>query len=492
MSRLIHFEMKRAKLSGSITIFLSLSLLFIFSLFILLIESVRIEVFKTRANGISYSAMESSLSCYAKELFEQYGIFSMYASEDNFINITKKYIDINSQKLSLPIYLKLQDIKINEPYYLTDNYGYVFASQIVRYQKYHGISDVIKKINSDKKIYSDTKKDASSYLVTDGLSIDEETLKSLNTTTNADISNESTDIDPKNISDNVSSILKSNLLHLLIPKNIKISNYSVDDTNYNAFPSVISSKSEYKVTVSSTTLSLSIPDSCLYFSYLISNFSSFKTEINKAIPLKYQLEYIISGKASDSENLLTCATQILAMRSGLNILHIMSDGKKLSEARNAGLSAAALIPLPFANEICQFMIINSWAISEAIIDVRDLLNDKKVPLIKTNENWTLSINALPTFTVDTISQNKGNKGLSYDEYLYALLIKDDPIPFYYKTMDLIQLHMREAYNPDFNMSGCIGGANMNFTFYSSPIFKIPNYTLPKSYKYSFNLINGYD
>ena len=60
--------------------------------------------------------------------------------------------------------------------------------------------------------------------------------------------------------------------------------------------------------------------------YGIRFFESFERELAQGD--FYELEYIIQGKKYDRENLEGTVLRLVTLRLGLNMLHILADGKK--------------------------------------------------------------------------------------------------------------------------------------------------------------------
>ena len=67
-------DIKIQKRNGSITLFLSLIILIVISLVLTSVENARISSAYTRENEISYMALDSCFSSYAKEVFDEYPV----------------------------------------------------------------------------------------------------------------------------------------------------------------------------------------------------------------------------------------------------------------------------------------------------------------------------------------------------------------------------------------------------------------------------------
>jgi len=111
----------------------------------------------------------------------------------------------------------------------------------------------------------------------------------------------------------------------------------------------------------------------------------------------YELEYILYGKKTDRENLEASVLKLVSVRQGLNMIHILSDGKKRQEAETLAAAitgGGSLLPL---TAVVTFFVMGVWALAEAMADARSLLDGGKVPLMKTGSDWKLSLeNVLKT------------------------------------------------------------------------------------------------
>lgn len=169
----------------------------------------------------------------------------------------------------------------------------------------------------------------------------------------------------------------------------------------------------------------------------------------------YEMEYLIAGQGTDKENLSNTAVRLLAVREGLNLVHILSDSEKREQARTLALAisgAAAMTPIVF---VTAFFIMSVWALSEAIMDLRGLLAGNKVVLLKTSDTWTLSIDQLLTMgRHKDAGTGGGDKGLNYLSWLKILLITGDLAEQEYRMMDIIQMNLQKKQE-NFRMMRCL-------------------------------------
>ena len=161
--------------------------------------------------------------------------------------------------------------------------------------------------------------------------------------------------------------------------------------------------------------------------------------------LDYEVEYLLYGNGSDRENLSDAVHRLLAVRSGLNLIHILSDSGKREQARALAAvitGAGSITPLIL---VTTFFVMSVWALGEALMDVKGLLAGKKVVLLKTSEDWTLDVENLLVLGRDgTLEAGGGERGLSYLSWLKILLFVEPAVRQEYRIMDVIQLNLGQG------------------------------------------------
>jgi hypothetical protein len=145
--------------------------------------------------------------------------------------------------------------------------------------------------------------------------------------------------------------------------------------------------------------------------------------------LNGEIEYVLFGGRTDDENMLAAYAELFSLRLGLNVLHIMSSEEKSEAVEEISCGEA---PVTAA-------IVLSWAFLETGMDIADLHGGKKVPLIKREKDWKVSIEGVLGEAGSAIGENGGNSGsgdstgsgsgestnisaMSYSEYLRILLL----------------------------------------------------------------------
>ena len=187
-----------------------------------------------------------------------------------------------------------------------------------------------------------------------------------------------------------------------------------------------------------------------------------------------EVEYLLHGKKSDYENLSAQVTSLLAFRESMNFIHIMSDPEKLEAVEEFVTSFLAITANPVVIAVFSAFVIGIWAFAQSLLDVKELLNDERVPLMHSLESWSLSLNHLLDFLSYLSGEEipKENIGLSYEDYLRISLftkgllsqakINDSML---YCMEKNIQSSIRDK-EPSFQMNKCLYYLSTDADIYS--------------------------
>lgn len=189
-------------------------------------------------------------------------------------------------------------------------------------------------------------------------------------------------------------------------------------------------------------------DKIMLIYYLFNYFNRYTDQdIYSQSFFKYEIEYILSGKRSDEENLSALKRKFLVYRAPLNAAHILSSPEKMEKVA----ALAATLP-PGANLTAEAAIILAWSAAETSNDWRLLLDGKNVPVVKTAETWALPLSkSLLTALPEQIVYPAVNSGLDYDKHLMLFLCFVNKECVLLRSMDIIQLNMRKNYYPEFSL-----------------------------------------
>lgn len=238
--------------------------------------------------------------------------------------------------------------------------------------------------------------------------------------------------------ENIAGMVELNLLELMLPPDRTVSNVLLDLTD--------APSAERELT--GETDGMNLVKRVLANEYCGMHFSNFRMEEksgDEVCKQQYELEYLLLGGETDRENLAAAVKQLLMVREGMNLIHILSDSEKQGEARALAMVITGALGLAPLVEIMTYFIMGIWALGESIADVRGLLAGEKISIFKTRGEWTLSLEQLLV-----MGQNQGflqpkgtERGLDYEGYLKLLLLLENSEQKYYRMMDIIQMNIRQ-------------------------------------------------
>ena len=199
--------------------------------------------------------------------------------------------------------------------------------------------------------------------------------------------------------------------------------------------------------------------------------------------LEYEVEYILSGKASDKENLESVLMKIFLIRLALNYVYLLGDSGKQAEAEALAAAIALLLLMPEGTEVIKQLILFAWAAGESTVDIRTLLSGKKAALIKTKENWQVSLSEL--LTLGSFSEKSGEEeisgGISYEDYLRIFLFMENMDNTTMRALDRIEENLADGKETDyFRADYCVTKLELKNT---GVIFGNLTYTYPVYFGY---------
>lgn len=478
-----------ANLDGSITIFLALSFTLIMSVIFSTLESARRIAVSSFLEGVTQISMDSTFSEFCKQLWEDYHIFATVTNNEEFLKDMESYVDGNIENNSF--FKSFSDeITIIETTDLTSNNTEYFISQILNYMKYKEITSVadfllVKSgIDYDPSSLSDLadgKMEKNDFDALDFGSL-MDMVKDANSSFSDEDANNNLSLSDTfsiDILKAIMHIFDDSLAHYLVPSTLELSYYNIEKKGL---------PSEYLIgNIEFTKQEYSLFEKFLFCEYIGQHFGSYTTVIRDS-PLEYQKEYIMYGLGSDDKNLTKAARELILLRFGFNVVHILTNKEKINTVSSVANTVSAIPALPI---VIQILLISMWALSESIIDVKDLLAGKKVPFIKSADQWTLSLDSLLSFSYDTVSNNEGEEGLCYDNYLEILMMKRDIYEMSYRALDLIQIDYSSNINDTFTISSCFIGAKCKLDFFSNDIFSTVNFLRHGYYFPEFTITQTY-
>ncbi len=183
-------------------------------------------------------------------------------------------------------------------------------------------------------------------------------------------------------------------------------------------------------------------------------------------------EYIIKGDSDDDENLRKVKRDLFLMRNALNLVSLYKDPEKVKLIIEV---AETITPGPLGL-LTQLLIAEAWAALETEQDMKNLLDNKRVPILKSADEWQIGLGAvldsddvmeqLDEDSKELLNENRGEinalggisdrisdlkNGLNYDEHLMIMIMAMDERVRLLRIMDIVQINMKYRYYRDFNM-----------------------------------------
>lgn len=279
------------------------------------------------------------------------------------------------------------------------------------------------------------------------------------------------DKEKQNWLEQAESLFRLDILSLVLPERAEVSKGVL---NMNDLPSEnhMSGSDETGAGINKLVNRLQVTMYCGQF------FSDFRksctADKHKEHPMQYELEYLFAGESIDERNLEQTVRQLLLIREGFNLIHIFSSSEKREAAKALAMmivGGTGLLPLVM---ITTFFIISVWALGEAVMDLRLLLDGKKVPLQKAAADWQLSLDQLLSAGREGgLPQTETpGRGLVYEAYLKFILFFSDRQKLYYRMMDIIEINLRRKQNT-FRMNHAVYRLDIRQTVINKHVFLAP-------------------
>lgn len=271
----------------------------------------------------------------------------------------------------------------------------------------------------------------------------------------------------------VSSMYQDGFLKLVVPEGKEISNRA---SELEEVPSHRDMKPE-------TVRIVNFLDHLLIDEYCGMHFKNFLEEEEQQeagqqeteTVLAYEMEYFLGGKESDRENLSDAVHRLLAVREGMNLVHILTDPQKRAEARGLAMTITGVGALTPLLMITTFFVMSVWALGESLMDVRGLLAGKKIPLLKAKTDWQLELEQLLSMGKEhVVGTGECDTGLSYLSWLKILLFMSNIVLQEFRMMDLIQMNLRQGQD-SFRMRRCVYQIRIQGDFYGKHVFFSPGF-----------------
>ena len=441
-------------LKGEVTVYLSLVFILLMSFTGAMLESASSQNVKNYRRADMNRAVESLFAEYQKELWEVYGIFALEGSYETGTYNEELLMDRLAYYGAGGIDQEITKIQL-----LTDRGASAFYDQVTAYMENKYGLDRVKKYVGQTDTWKAGQEAEESY-EKDGTEKEQE-LQGVLSEREVDLPEEDNPLS------HVAKLKSIPLLELIMPKEKTVSSKRISlsemvshrkcNQGYGDFSDVEGSEG----TVNKLLFGEYVLEHFLKASDSQADSGKMRTAARrskgnptgKTGALDYELEYILEGKASDRENLEAVAGRILMMRFVPDYAYIRTDVQKKAEAKAMAAALCTVIALPEIAEVVAQGILLAWAYGEAVMDLRTLIGGGKVPLVKTAEDWKLSLSGLMQLGTEDDTGNGGavnqENGLAYGEYLRMLLFLKPQNELGMRTLDMIEQNLKIRYGQDF-------------------------------------------
>ncbi len=204
----------------------------------------------------------------------------------------------------------------------------------------------------------------------------------------------------------------------------------------------------------------------VYTMYLCDRFNSYVTEDNMSgTVMRYEKEYLLCGNMRDEINLSGALARIMMLRAIPSMIYVFTDSTTTSRASATANAVVGFAGLPFLTVLVKYSILLIWAVEQAIVETAALARGKKVPVITGKDSFCIEYREIAAFSKTLVREKAENfressRSLSYDQYLYALLLMKGTQTLSGRALDLIQENLRYAYADAFLASNCVVGASV--------------------------------
>lgn len=426
---------------GELTAFLSLVFLLLLSLVGSVLESASIQGLKNEKRADASRAAESVFAEYQRELLETYEILALDGSYENGdmseSNILNRLTYYGAENM---------EIEMEAVRYLTDQNGQEFYRQAVAYEKEKTGVAAAERLVGDLPTWKEQERQTEEYGKEE-----QETRDSLNQILRGEDQGLPEEENPLNV---VSEVQTGLLLDIVLPKGFELSKKAVDKSR---------TVTGRELREGHGALKEEIPGkgSAIFFNlYLVEKFGHAREKKEETV-LDYELEYLLAGKAGDTQNLEAAVKRICALRFAADYTYLLTDAKKQGEAELLALALCALLAAPEAAEVVKHAVLLAWAYGEGVMDVKALLGGKRVPLVKSEQTWQLSLAGL--LTLNQLGSWREpmdvEEGYTYEQYLQAMLFLCKKEQLTMRALDLVEQNLRVKHGKEFfEADACVTGA----------------------------------
>ena len=450
------------RVKGSITVFSLISLLLVTATIFALLEGTRLQELHRFASLQTESSLESVFANYNDILWKNYRILGTNYSQME--EILQKTSGGRTGEGANLLRLKPEGIETEEYTLITDGEGRIFIHSVSTYMQenffYETIKELYNQYESIKEILG--KSDFNLEYIENAL---EEIKKAESIDTQASYgsvaTNKEVQIDVLQILETIQEWQEKGILKLVIKDTQQVSDSEIDLED-----SLL--QRERLVGTSAVYIENDWKDGLLFYQYLLTYLSHFGETVQER-GLAYELEYLLGGKSKDVDNLKIVVTKILAIRSAVNFLFLITNPVKLARADSMATVFVGATLNPLVIEIVKTGMIAAWAFAESVADIRALLAGKKIPMLKSDDSWTVELENIGALFDGFLMAEECEWGLDYKSYLGILLFFENEQDSAMRTLNLQEVTIRKT-NPEFRIDEMLVESKVQITYSYEPVF----------------------
>ncbi len=438
---------------GVITVYLSLVFLIMLSLLLVLLESARVYAIGTMTERYADMAAEMVFSAYVQPLAKRYDLLVLDVGEnEENLDQFAEYLSMNlgdgqGNGRIFNLNAQIETVEEEKTASVKDESWKSLKEQIERYEKYalgsNGIEN-LKELMAQLQGTGVAEKveDYSGELRSEGQAADKAVAEMEQSEENA----ENTDENVRDPRPGIKQWLKSGLLTLVMgDRNISGKNIDTEQCswhieenkkqtlidNFDGYREVINALNAQNITDRIRQGLQEQKTQLMVNLYILEKFGRLcgNDELVKKSGesiLNYEVEYILYGHETDRENLESTAAGIFTLRTLLNLAYLYTSQEKGAVLQSVVQGLSILAAIPVVGQLLQLLLMVCWAAAEAVVDCAALTDGKKVPLMKNDGNWNLTMEQLISIgekggnASDYVRD--GSSGLDYGQYLLILML----------------------------------------------------------------------
>lgn len=262
------------------------------------------------------------------------------------------------------------------------------------------------------------------------------------------------DEENKSLYESAKDMLEKGILSLVVEETNNISTATISDSN---LPSDKDNEGTLPNDIKTKAML------ALYADMKMSNYMNTK----KDNYLNYELEYLICGNKSDRTNLKETVERMVVLRNVSTLTCLVADKEKMAMLSSVSSSATVAIGVPFLEPVVKAVLIEAWALAEAVNDVKTLMKGNKIQIVKTSKSWKTDLKSL--LNGDT-SGSSGKSAISYTQLAMIMLMTNNSKSTTFRMMDLIHVNVKKKYNGNFDINKCFTGMDMQVNYETAPLF----------------------